>query len=171
MLSKNPQCGEKKKKAHSGFSVMYEELCRQQHTGELKQASQENDYSFLDAQEKQKVRRTQTQTRYRSSALDSDEGCGAAGCIQNSIPHSLSQDKRCTTARGVFQPPRRHGCSPQRGTPLRCFESVGSVWGALGKTKKGIGQRTQGEWLQRTVTAWHNLPGAEAEEEKARLLG
>lgn len=49
MLSKIHSLEEKKR--HTGFSVTSEELCSQQHTGELTQASEDKDHCFLDAQE------------------------------------------------------------------------------------------------------------------------
>lgn len=71
-----------KKSGTQWFSVMSEELCKQQYRGELKQVSEGK------AQEKQKMRRNQPQTNCRSSTLDSDEGCKAAGCTQKSLSNT-----------------------------------------------------------------------------------
>lgn len=116
------------------------------------------------------MRRNQTETSCRSSTLDSDEGCRAAGCTRSHY-HTASakikdapQHERSPSHAGIMAAPG--------GTQLGYFQSERNAREALEKTRRNWSEVTwrrvaQG---QRTITAWHNLPGVKAEEEKGPTL-
>lgn len=113
------------------------------------------------------MRRNQPQTNCRSSTLDSDEGCKAAGCTQKSLPCGLSQDKRYATKREVSWPCSNHGCSLGNTTGIfpKGQKSLRSTWkkqkqlvrGTLERSCRGSKDHytlTQPAWCESRGVKW-----------------